>query len=177
MNNNIKDKIKVLISEEKIESRLEELAKEIEIDYKNKDIIFICILKGATYFAIELSKKISNNVILEFMKVSSYGDSTISSGKIKMSLDIEDELEGKDVIIVEDILDTGNTLKYLKEYLSTKKPKSLKICTMLNKPERKIVDIDADYVGFEIPNKFVVGYGLDYNENYRNLPYIGYIET
>lgn len=171
------EKIKVLIDEAKLNQRIQELADEISNDYKNKDITFICILKGSVYFTTELSKRIKNNVKLEFIRVSSYGVSMESSGQIELRLDLRESLEGKDVIIVEDIIDTGRTLAFLKEHLKAKKPNSVKICTLLDKKERRVCDINSDYVAFDIPDKFVVGYGLDYNENYRNLPYIGYIEN
>lgn len=168
-------KIKVLISEDKIQTRINELATIISSDYKS-DIFMICILKGASFFAVDLSKKIKNNVVIDFMKVSSYGDSKESSGKIEFNLDISQDIKDKDVIIIEDIIDTGITLNYLYNYLKAKSPKSLKICALLDKKQRRKESIIADYIGFEIEDKFVVGYGLDYAENYRNLPYIGYIE-
>lgn len=168
-------KIKVLISEDKIQTRINELATTISSDYKS-DIFMICILKGASFFAVDLSKKIKNNVVIDFMKVSSYGDSKESSGKIEFNLDISQDIKDKDVIIIEDIIDTGITLNYLYNYLKAKSPKSLKICALLDKKQRRKESIIADYIGFEIEDKFVVGYGLDYAENYRNLPYIGYIE-
>lgn len=173
------DEIKVLIEEEKIQNRIKEIANEIENDYKNEEIILVCILKGATYFAIDLSKKITNNmVILDFMKVSSYENgATESTGKINFKLDISQNIENRNVIIVEDIIDSGFTLNYLYDYLKKKNPKTLKICVLLDKKERRKKDIKVDYTGFEIEDKFVVGYGLDYDEKYRNLPYVGYIES
>ena len=171
------EQIKILINENQLQSRISEIANEISKDYKNEEIILVCILKGATYFAIDLSKKLTNNdVILDFMKVSSYGAQTESSGKINFTLDLSENIENKNVIIVEDIIDSGITLNYLYDYLKTKNPKSLKICVLLDKKERRIQDIHVDYTCFEIENKFVVGYGLDYDEKYRNLPYVGYIE-
>lgn len=171
------DRIKVLIDEEKLSKRVEELAIEISNDYNNKEIILVCILKGAVYFAVDLSKKITNSeVILDFMKVSSYGSATESSGKVELKIDLSSDIEGKNVIIIEDILDTGYTLDYLYDYLKEKNPKSLKICVLLDKKERREKNIKVDYTGFEIENKFIVGYGLDYDEKYRNLPYVGYIE-
>lgn len=171
------DKIKVLIDEEKLRERIEELAIQISNDYNNEEIILVCILKGAVYFAVDLSKKITNSeVIFDFMKVSSYGSSTESSGKVELKVDLSSNIEGKNVIIVEDILDTGYTLNYLYDYLKSKNPKSLKICILLDKKERREKEIVVDYTGFEIENKFIVGYGLDYDEKYRNLPYVGYIE-
>ena len=165
--------LKVLIDEQILQKRIEEMAKQIEKDYAGREIVIISILTGAVYFTIDLTKRINNDrLMLEFMKVSSYGNSQESTGEIKITKDIEHSLEGKDIIIVEDIIDTGLTMVTLKNYLLSKKPNSLKICTLLDKKERRKVEIEADYVGFEIPNKFVLGYGLDYEDYYRNLPYI-----
>ena len=169
--------IKVLIDEKRLNKRISEIANEISEEYKNEEIVLVCILKGAIYFAVELSKRITNNtVILDFMKVSSYGNNTETSGKINFNLDTSVELENKNVIIIEDIIDSGFTLNYLYDYLEKKNPKTLKICVLLDKKERRQQDIKVDYKGFEIEDKFVLGYGLDYQEKYRNLPYIGYIE-
>ena len=169
--------IKTLISEEKLNQRIKEIGKQITKDYRNEEIVIICVLKGAIYFTIDLTKHIeSNNLLLEFMQVSSYGNSKESSEEIKIKKDIDLDITGKNIIIVEDIIDSGLTMKKLKEYLLSKKQKTLKICTLLDKKERRKVQIEADYVGFEIPNKFVLGYGLDYEEYYRNLPYIAYSE-
>ena len=171
------EKINVLIDEKSLNKRIKELAEKISKDYKNEEIVLVCILKGAVYFSVELSKKITNNtVILDFMKVSSYGNNTETTGKINLKLDTSIELENKNVIIVEDIIDSGLTLNYLYDYLKKKNPKTLKICVLLDKKERRKKDIKVDYTGFETEDKFVVGYGLDYQEKYRNLPYIGYIE-
>lgn len=167
--------IKVLIDEEKINKRLEELAIQIMNDYKGKDLMFLCILKGSIFFTVELSKRIKNNVQFEFVEVSSY-ENNESTGKIKLNKDITQSIEGKEVIIIEDIVDTGRTLSFLKEFLKEKNPASLKICSLLDKPSRRIADVQADYIGFTIENKFVVGYGLDDEQNLRNLNYIGYIE-
>jgi len=168
--------IKVLIEQEKIENKIKFIANEILSDYGDEEIVLICILKGSVFFTTQLAKNLGKNTIIDFMKVSSYEGSK-STGKINFSLDISQNITGKNVIIVEDIIDTGKTLEYISKYLSEKNPKSLKICCMLNKEERRISDIKADYICFDIPDKFVVGYGLDYNEKYRCLPYIGYIET
>lgn len=168
-------KINVLIDEKKIAKRLDELAEQIMEEYKNKDLVFLCILKGSVFFTVELSKRIQNNIQFEFIEVSSY-ENNESTGYVKINKDITDSIEGKDVLIIEDIVDTGRTLTYLKEYLLKKKPASLKICSLLDKPSRRIKQIEADYVGFTIENKFVIGYGLDDNQNHRNLNYIGYIE-
>lgn len=170
------DKIKVLIEEKKLNKRISEIASQIEKEYAGKEITLICILKGSVFFTVDLAKKIRGDVKLEFIRVSSYNDGTESSGEIKMKLDLKDSIKGKDVIVVEDIIDTGRTLSYLIEYLKMKKPNSVKLCALLDKPERRVEDVKVDYTGFEIPDKFVVGYGLDFDEKYRNLPYVGYIE-
>ena len=168
-------KIKVLISEEKINNRLDELANQIMDEYKGKDIVFLCILKGSIFFTVELAKRIKNNIQFEFVEVSSY-ENNESTGKVKLNKDITQSIEGTDVFIIEDIVDTGRTLAFLKELLLEKKPASLKICSLLDKPSRRIANVKADYVGFAIEDKFVVGYGLDDEQNLRNLNYIGYIE-
>ena len=171
------EKINVLIDEEKLNKRIKEMSQQISREYKGEEIVLVCILKGAVYFMVDLSKNIKDtSVILDFMKVSSYGEGTETTGKVELKLDLSTNIENKNVIIVEDILDTGYTLDYLYNYLKNKKPKTLKICVLLDKKERREKNIDADYVGFEIENKFVVGYGLDYADKYRNLPYVGYIE-
>jgi len=167
--------IKELISKEKIEKRIEELAEEINRDYEGKSIEFIVVLKGATIFAVELAMKVKPNVRFEFIEISSYSG-TESTGKIKVNKDFTSSIEGKDVLIIEDIIDTGRTMSYLKEYLLNKNPKSLKICTLVSKPSRRVVEIDADYNGFEIEDKFIVGHGFDIDGDYRNMLYIGYIE-
>lgn len=169
--------LKVLIDEKTLQSKIEEVAERIMKDYEGKDITFICILKGSAMFTVDLAKKIRNNVRFEFIRVSSYGEGTVSSGKVTMKLDLQDSIEGEDVIIIEDIIDTGRTLSYLRDYLKEKKPASLKICTLLDKKERREFDIEPDYTAFNIPDKFVVGYGLDDKENYRNLPYVGYFDV
>lgn len=167
--------IKVLISEEKINKRLDELANQLMEEYKGQDLMFLCILKGSIFITVELAKRIKNNIQFEFIEVSSY-ENNESTGKIKLNKDITGSIDGKNVIIIEDIVDTGRTLCFLKEYLLQKNPKSLKICTLLDKPSRRIEPIEADYIGFTIENKFVIGYGLDDEQNYRNLNYIGYVE-
>ncbi len=167
--------VNVLINKARLENRIEEMAKQIEKDYEGKDIVFIGILKGSVMFMTELAKNIKSNVELDFMDVSSY-EGTESSGDVRINSDIRNSIKGKDVIIVEDIIDTGRTLTYLIEYLKQKQPNSLKIATMLSKPSRRIMELNVDYIGFSINDEFVVGYGLDYNEKYRNLPYIGYLE-
>ena len=166
----------VLINESRIEKRLDEMAKEIDKAYEGKEIILIGILKGSVVFMVELAKRMKTKVQFEFIEVSSY-EGTESTGRVKIIKDIKNSIEGKDVLIVEDIIDTGITLTFLKEYLLLKKPNSLKIATLLSKPSRRIKELDVDYIGFKIEDKFVIGYGLDYNQNYRNLPYIGYVNS
>ncbi len=170
------DEIKVLIDEEKLQARIKEMAKQIMEEYKGKELVFICILKGSIFFTADLAKRIDGDVRVDFVRVSSY-EGENSTGEIRMKLDLKDSIQGKDVIIIEDIIDTGRTLKYLKEYLKLKQPNSIKICTLLDKRERRVCNMEPDYVGFTIPDKFVIGYGMDYNEKYRNLPYIGYFDV
>jgi len=170
------DEIKVLIDEETLQARIKEMAEQLMEEYKGKELTFICILKGSIFFTADLAKKIDGDVRVDFVRVSSYEGET-STGEIRMKLDLKDSIQGKDVIIIEDIIDTGRTLKYLKEYLKIKQPNSLKVCTLLDKKERRVCDMEADYVGFTIPDKFVIGYGMDYDEKYRNLPYIGYFDV
>lgn len=168
--------IKELISREKIERSIKEVAKQITEEYNGKTILMLCVLKGASVFATELAKNIETNVRFEFIEVSSYVG-TESTGKIKINKDISSSVEGMDVLVVEDIIDTGRTLSYLKQYILDKNPKSLKICTLIDKPSRRVVDLKPEYNCFEIEDKFIIGYGMDYNEDYRNLPYIGVIEN
>ena len=168
--------INVHITEEEVEARVRELGAEISKDFNGEPVCLICILKGSVFFTCELAKRITNPVEMEFMSVSSYGSGTESSGIVKIVQDLSTSIEGKNVIVVEDIIDTGRTLSYLLENLKTRSPKSVRLCTLLDKPERRVVDVKVDYVGFEIPDEFVVGYGLDYNQQYRNLPYIGFVE-
>ena len=167
--------IKEYISKKDIEKKIKELAKIISKDYKGKDIEAICVLKGAAIFTVELSMHIKPNVRFNFIEVSSY-EGTKSTGHIKVNKDITSSIEGKDVLIIEDIIDTGRTLSYLREYLLSKKPKSLKICTLVDKHEKRTFDVPIDYNGFKIEDKFIVGHGFDLDGDYRNLPYIGYIE-
>lgn len=167
---------KELLSKEKIEKRIEELAEEISKDYEGKSIEFIVVLKGATIFAVELAMKLKPNVRFDFIEISSYSG-TESTGVLKVNKDLNADIEGKDVLIVEDIIDTGRTLSYLRDYLLSKNPNSLKICTLVNKPSRRIVDVPIDYNGFDIEDKFIVGHGFDIDGDYRNMPYIGYIEN
>ena len=170
-------KISVMISEEEINKRVCEIEEQISKDYAGKEVRLICILKGSVFYTCELAKRITIPVTLDFMSVSSYGSGTVSSGTIKIKKDLDDDIEGLDVIVVEDIIDSGNTLSRLIPMLKERKPASLKITTLLDKPDRREVDdVTVDYVGFEIEDKFVVGYGLDYDQSYRDLPYIGVIE-
>ena len=169
-------KINVLISEADVDARIAEMGRQISEDYAGKTVHLICILKGSVFFMCELAKRITVPVTMDFMSVSSYGDGTASSGIVKLAKDLDETLEGKDVIIIEDIIDSGRTLSYLLGILEKRNPRSLKLCTLLDKPDRRVINVDVDYVGFEIPDEFVVGYGLDYAQKYRNLPYIGIVE-
>ena len=168
--------IKVLVPEEQVNQRIEELGRKISEDYAGRHVHLICVLKGGVFFMCELAKRITVPVSMDFMSVSSYGDGTSSSGVVKIAKDLDEPLEGKDVLVVEDIIDSGRTLYYLLEILKKRNPNSMKLCTLLDKPDRRVRDVKVDYVGFEIPDEFVVGYGLDYAQKYRNLPYIGIVE-
>jgi len=170
------EKISILISEKEIEKRLNEITEQISNDFNGKTITLICVLKGAVMFMVDIAKKLNQEIEFDFMDVSSYGSGTQSSGNIKINKDLENSIEGKDVLLVEDIIDSGRTLYYLINYLKSKKPASLKLCTLLDKPDRREFDIKVDYIGFKIEDNFVVGYGLDYNQKYRNLPYIGILK-
>ena len=172
----MKENIKILISEADVDKKIEEIGKAISERYAGKSVHLICVLKGGAFFMCELAKRITVPVSMDFMAVSSYGAGTVSSGSIKMIKDLDDSIEGKEVIIVEDIIDSGRTLDKLIELLKTRNPKSLAVCTLLDKPERRVVDVKVDYTCFNIPDEFVVGYGLDYDQKYRNLPYIGVVE-
>ena len=168
--------IRELIAEEKVDKRIEELGRQISKDYEGRQVHLICVLKGGVFFLCELAKRISVPVSLDFMCVGSYGDGTSSSGIVKITKDLDESLEGKDVLVVEDIIDSGRTLYYLLDVLKKRGPKSMKLCTLLDKPDCRVRDVKVDYVGFEILDEFVVGYGLDYAQKYRNLPYIGVVE-
>ena len=170
------EKITVLVSEKEVDERIELLGKQISKDYEGRQVHMICILKGGAFFMCELAKRITVPVSIDYMSVSSYGNRTSSSGVVRIAKDLDESIEGKDVLIVEDIIDSGRTLYYLMETLSQRHPKSRHLCTLLDKPERREKDVKVDYVGFEIPDEFVVGYGLDYAQKYRNLPYIGVVE-
>lgn len=168
--------INVLISEEELDKKILELGTQISKDYEGKCVHLICILKGSIFFTCELAKRITVPVTIDFMQVSSYGGGTVSSGNIDIKKELDENIEGKEVIVVEDIIDSGRTLSHLLPILSQRNPKSLKLCTLLDKPERREFEIKVDYNGFEIPDKFVVGFGLDYDQKYRNLPYIGVVQ-
>lgn len=167
--------IDVMYTEEEVNRRISELAEQISRDYQGKTIHMICVLKGGAFFMTELAKRITVPVSLDFMCVSSYGSATKSSGNLIMKKDLDEPVEGRDVLVVEDIIDSGRTLSNLLELLKERGAASLKLCTLLNKPDRRVVDVDIDYNGFTIPDAFVVGYGLDYDQRYRNLPYIGIV--
>ena len=169
------DKIRVMISEDKINKRIMELAIEISKDYEGKSVHLICILKGSVFFSCDLAKRMTVPVTMDFMSVSSYGDEKVSSGRVRIVKDLDETIQDKDVIIIEDIIDSGRTLAYLRELLSTRSPRSLNICTLLDKPDCRVTDVVVKYVGFEIPDEFVVGYGLDYQQEFRNLPYVGIV--
>lgn len=171
-----KDVEKILVSEEQIAETVKKIAGDINRDLAGEPLLVIIILKGSTPFAMDLIKKLDMPVELDFMQVSSYGKSTASSGFINVKRDIEQDISGKNILIVEDIIDSGNTLNKLKTLFESRNAKSVRICTMLDKPSRRVVDVKVDYTGIEIPDEFVVGYGLDYDELYRNLPYIGVLK-
>lgn len=168
----MKERVETLISKSAITKRLDEIAEQIMEDYEGKTIFMVCVLKGGVIFMVDLARRIKQPVLMNFMDVSSYGDSTVG-GQIKILMDLDEPLEGRDVLIVEDIIDSGRTLKCLTELLLSRKPNSLRICTLLDKPQRREAEVSVDYIGFTIPDDFVVGYGLDYAQRYRNLDYIG----
>ena len=168
--------INVLLPEEEVDARIQAMGEQISRDYAGKQVHLICVLKGGSFFLCELAKRITVPVSLDFMSVSSYGGGTESKGVVKIVKDLDESIRDKDVLVVEDIVDSGRTLSYLLEMLRSRGPKSLRLCTLLDKPDRRVVDVDVDYTGFRIPDQFVVGYGLDYDQRYRNLPYIGIVE-
>jgi hypoxanthine phosphoribosyltransferase len=170
------EKIRVMYSEEEVTARIQEIADQINRDFEGKEVHLIGILRGGSFFMCDLAKRITVPVTIDFMSASSYGMSTTSSGVVKIVKDLEESILGRNVIVVEDIIDTGRTLSYLLEMLRERGPESLKLCTLLNKPDRRVVDVNIDYNGYTIPDEFVVGYGLDYAQRYRNLPYIGVVE-
>ncbi len=167
---------RVLISEEQLDKKVEELAQKISADYQGNDVLVVTLLKGGVMFSVDLMRKMSVPVQIDFMSVSSYGSSSKTSGVVKVDKDLDTPIQGKHVLLVEDIIDSGLTLSYVKEMLLARDPASLKICTILDKPSRRKVHIDVDYTGFEIPDEFVVGYGLDYAQKHRNLPYVGVLK-
>lgn len=171
-----KDIEKILVSEKEIEGFVNTLAKQIEKDYNGKDFIMVGLLKGSISFMADIMKKVNLDFAIDFMIASSYGDSTVSSGNVQIKKDISMSVENKDIIIIEDIIDSGNTLSYIVEYLLSKGAKSVKVCTLFDKPSRRAVDIKPDYCGMIVPDEFIVGYGLDFNEKYRNLPYVGILK-
>ena len=170
------EKIKVLITEEEVDARIRELGEKISKEYEGKQIHLICVLKGGVFFMCELAKRITVPVSMDFMCVGSYGDGTKSSGVVRLAKDLDESIENKEVLIVEDIIDSGRTLSYLIEILKGRNPNSIRLCTLLDKPERRVRDVRVDYCCFNIPDEFVVGYGLDYAQKYRNLPFIGVVE-
>ena len=177
MNDNMKeDVLRVLLSEDEIREKVRELGGKITADYKNSNLMLVTVLKGAVVFLADLMRQIDVPAEIDFMVVSSYGSGVKSSGVVKIVKDLDVPLAGKDILIVEDILDSGLTLSYIKELLESRGPRSIRIATLLDKPSRRKVDLQADYIGFSVPDEFVIGYGLDYDEKYRNLPYIGILK-
>lgn len=172
----MKEKVRIFLPEEKVNARIAEIAKQISADYAGKEVHLICVLKGSVFFMCELAKRITVPVTMDFMSVSSYGNDTKSSGVVKIIKDLDEPLEGKDVLVIEDIVDSGRTLSYLLDILSHRNPRSLRLCTLLDKPERRVTQVSVDYTCFNIPDEFVVGYGLDYAQKYRNLPFVGIVE-
>ena len=170
------ERIRVLLPEEEVDARIQAIGEQVSRDYAGRQVHLICVLKGGSFFMCELAKRITVPVSMDFMAVSSYGGGTESKGVVKIVKDLDEPIKDKDVLVVEDIVDSGRTLSYLREMLKNRGPKSLHLCTLLDKPDRRVVDVDVDYTGFQIPDEFVVGYGLDYDQRYRNLPYIGVIE-
>lgn len=170
------ERIEVLLSEEEVNARIRQIGEQISRDYEGKSIHLVCILKGASFFTCELAKRITVPVSLDFMSVSSYGTSSESSGVVKIVKDLDEPLDGKNVLVVEDIVDTGRTLNYLLSLMKSRGAEDVKLCALLDKPDRRVVDVKADYTGFQIPDEFVVGYGLDYAQRHRNLPYIGVVK-
>lgn len=172
----VAEKVRVLLTEQEVDERIQAIGEQISKDYAGRQVHLICVLKGGSFFMCELAKRITVPVSLDFMSVSSYGSETKSSGVVKIVKDLDESIKDKDVLVVEDIVDSGRTLNYLMEMLKDRGPASLRLCTLLDKPERRVVDVNVDYTGFQIPDEFVVGYGLDYDQRYRNLPYIGIVE-
>ena len=171
----MKERVEVLLTEQKVDERIQAIGEQISRDYEGRQVHLVCVLKGGAFFMCELAKRITVPVSLDFMSVSSYGSDTKSSGVIRIVKDLDESIKDKDVIVVEDIVDSGRTLSYLLKMLQSRGPRSLALCTLLDKPERRVVDVNVNYTGFQIPDEFVVGYGLDYDQRYRNLPYIGVV--
>ena len=169
------EKIEVMIPREKIDERVKQIAEQINKDYENREIHIICVLKGGVFFAVELARYLTVPVTIDFMSVSSYGNDTKSSGVVRIVKDLDEPLQGKDVLVVEDIMDSGRTLSYLMNLLRDRRPASLRLCALLDKPDRRVTPVSVDYTGFQIEDKFVVGCGMDYRQRYRNLPYIGVV--
>ena len=173
----MEDKIRVLLTEEEVNEKIKKIGEQVSKDYAGKSVHMICVLKGGVFFTCELAKRLNMPVSMDFMSVSSYGAGTVSSGVVRIIKDLDEPLEGKNVLIVEDIIDSGRTLAYLIEVLKQRGPKDIHLCTLLDKPERRVKkQVKVDYTCFTIPDEFVVGYGLDYDQKYRNLPYIGVVE-
>jgi len=170
------DVSEVLLSEERIQDRVRELGEQISADYQGKDLLLVCVLKGGVMFLTDLMRHLDIPHAIDFMAISSYGASTESSGVVRILMDLNTSIEGKNVLVVEDIVDTGHTLDYILRNLSTRRPASLKVCALLSKPSRRLLEVPIHYTGFEIPNKFVIGYGLDFGEKYRNLPFVGVLK-
>ena len=170
------ERVELLLSEAEVDTKIAELGAAISKDYEGQEVTLVCILKGATFFACELAKRITIPVEMEFMRCSSYGNKTESSGDVKITQDLDAPIRGKNIIVVEDIIDSGRTLSSLFKVLNSRGPASLKLCSLLDKPDRRVTEVKVDYTGFEIPDVFVVGYGLDYAQKYRNLPYIGEVK-
>ncbi len=170
------ERIEVLLMEEEVDKRIQEIGDQISRDYAGKSVHLVCVLKGGSFFMCELAKRITVPVSIDFMSVSSYGGDTKSSGVVRIVKDLDESLKDKHVIVIEDIVDSGRTLSYLLDMLRSRGPVDVRLCTLLDKPDRRVVDVKVDYTGFEIPDEFVVGYGLDYDQKYRNLPYIGMVK-
>ena len=170
------ERIEVLLTEEEIDKRIQEIGNQISQDYAGKQVHLVCVLKGGSFFMCELAKRITVPVTIDFMSVSSYGGDTESSGVVRIVKDLDEPLADRHVIVIEDIVDSGRTLSYLLDMLRSRGPLDVRLCTLLDKPDRRVVDVKVDYTGFEIPDEFVVGYGLDYDQKYRNLPYIGMVK-
>ncbi len=172
----MKEKIRILLTEQEVNEEIARMAARISEDYAGENVHLICVLKGSVFFTCELAKRITVPVTLDFMSVSSYGNGTESCENVRINKDLDEPLDGKNVLVVEDIVDSGRTLSYLMDNLRSRNPRSLRLCTLLDKPDRRVTDIKVDYTGFVIPNEFVVGYGLDYAQKYRNLPFVGIVE-